>query len=121
MKQKTTENLVRIDCPHEIFDVDGAYILRLRRVTVARLDSLDELARRRNKTDEEQAEMYRMMADIIPGWEGVLHPDTGDPLPNPDDDPTVFKQLDALEQLPWISRAMRTNPGNPLRSGRAQT
>ena len=118
---KTSQNtipLIRIDCPPDVFDTEGAYIMRRRRVSVARLDALDDMARRRNKSEAEQAEMYQMMVAIIPQWHGVMDPDTGEALPDPEDDPTVFRRLDALEQLPWMSKAMRTAAGNLAGSGR---
>ena len=82
--------------------MEGAFILRRKRVPVHLMDSI------RSATNE--ADVFNKVAQIVPEWSGVLDVETGEPLPNPSDDPDVFKQLDLIEQLPWIREQLSTRP-----------
>lgn len=97
-------NLIRIDCPPEIFDVEGAYIMRTRRVPVWVVDAL--------KDAKSKEEVYPLMAMIVPQWVGVVDPMTGELLMQPEDDPTVFGRLDLHEQYTWVARQFQVNPKN---------
>lgn len=96
--------LVRIDCPPEIFDVDGAYILRRKRVPIYMIDAI--------KDSGSADETYAMMAQLVPRWSGVIDVVTGEKLPHPEDDPTVFSKLDMIEQIKWIIESTQKNPKN---------
>ena len=87
--------LIPMNAPESIFDVEGAVIYRRKRVPVWRVDEL--------RTSETPEEVYSRLANLVPRWEGVVDCETGEPLANPEDDPSVFGHLDSREQMPWIS------------------
>lgn len=95
----TTPTTIAIPLPADIFDTEGGVIYRAKRISAARIDAL--------RMSSNSVELYENLAVIYPRWEGVTSAETGEPLPNPEDDPTVFNHLDALEQLPWISEQLR--------------
>lgn len=97
--------MVTIACPADIFDVEGAYIQRRKRVPVWMVDEL--------KGSKSAAAIYPLMAQIVPRWHGVADPVTGEALPDPQDDPTVFSKLDVFEQFPWLVERLQVNPKNP--------
>lgn len=105
--------LVQIDCPPEIFDAPDAYILRRKRCPVAKLDAM--------KTSKTAEELYDHMADLIPQWHNIVDVETGELLPNPEEDPQVFGRIDAFEQLVWLSEKLQVKPSNPNGSGPART
>lgn len=96
--------LVRIDCPPEIFDVDGAHIMRRKRVPVYLVDDI--------KGSQSSEETYALMAQLVPRWNGVIDVVTGEPLANPEDDHSVFSRLDVIEQIKWIIEVSQKNPKN---------
>jgi len=100
--------LIRIDAPADIFDVPDAYVMRRKRVPVALVDEMAEL-RRLNKADAKD-NLYAIMAQVYPEWQGIVDVVTGEALPNPADDAAVFDRLDVIEQLPWLGQMMRANP-----------
>lgn len=113
-EKKTADNakLVMFDCPPELFDVDGAYVMRRKRVPVWRVNAIKEV-----KRDED---LYTHLAVLIPCWQGVVDVDTGELLPNPEEDQAVFDRLDVVEQLPWLAEILQRRPGDP-KSGRSRT
>lgn len=98
---------VLIPAPEEVFDVEGATITRRKRISVAAIDAMDQIRRTGNDVNA----LYRAMAELIPEWDGILHVDTGEPLPNPKEDPAAFAGLDVTEQLPWLGEVLKMNPG----------
>lgn len=101
--------LVRVDCPPEIFDVEGAYILRRKRVAVWKLDAV--IATKPGQEDQ----AYKLIAELVPQWHGVVDVDTGENLPNPEDDPSVMSKID-VEQFLWLNEALRILPGKLAKS-----
>lgn len=98
--------LVRFNCPPELFDTTGAYILRRKRVAVWKLDAI-------KASKDASAEVYPMMAELVPQWHGVLDVDTGQPLPHPGVDAAVLSHLDT-PQLTWIVKMLQASPdANP--------
>lgn len=96
--------LIEIPAPADIFDAEDVVIFRRKRITVARVDAV-----RSAQTSED---VYKNLAVIFPKWENVLDAETGEPLPNPEDDYLAFSRLDSIEQLPWFSEQMNPNAGN---------
>lgn len=96
--------LVRIDCPADIFDVEGAYIMRRKRVPVAMADQLLVI---KNK-----AEGYPIIAALIPQWHGIIDVETGEALEDPENNVNVFDRLDVIEQIPWLFDALKVLPKN---------
>lgn len=100
MAQKTNNPaVIKIELPEEVFDAPDAVIYRLKRVSVARIDAL--------RSAQTAQEVYKNLAVIYPRWSGVLDSETGEELPSPEADPTVFERLDSLEQLPWLNEQLR--------------
>lgn len=97
--------LIKIECPPDIFDVEDAYVMRRKRVPVYRVDQI------RQAVQSEEA--YDALAFIFPEWEGIVDVETGEPMPNPSDDPSVFGKLDRLEQLPWFAQQIQANKNDP--------
>lgn len=110
---KDAVKLVRIDCPPEIFDVEGAYIMRRKRIAVWKLDTI-----RAFKLGQED-DMARLYADLVPQWGGIVDPDTGQALPSLADDPKALFQLDN-EQVGWLTQMLQVMPGK-LKSMNGQT
>lgn len=96
--------LVTIPCPAEIFDVEGAYIQRRKRVPVWMVDEMKGFS----KADD----IYPLLARIVPRWHGVTDPETGEALADPQDDPLVFGKLDIFEQFPWLVEQLQVTPKN---------
>lgn len=117
MLEHQTVACVIIECPEEPFDVrgegEGVSITRRKRIAIWRIDDL--------KSTREPAEMYRKLADLVPRWSNVRDVETGEPLPDPEGDPTVFTRL-SFDQLTWISQALKMSPGKlPKAPGAAPT
>jgi len=93
--------LIPIQAPEHIFDTKNAVIYRVRRVPAYRVDEM--------RTSKNSDDVYRHLANFFPEWDGVIDPETGDALPNPKDDYTVFSRLDVTEQLPWINSQLAPN------------
>lgn len=111
---KDVVKLVRIDCPAEIFDTEGAYIMRRKRIAIWKLDSI-----RAFKPGQED-DMARLYADLVPQWHGIVDPDTGQPLDNLADDPKALFQLDN-EQVGWLTQMLQVMPGKLPKSMNGQT
>lgn len=95
--------LIRIECPPQIFDVEGAYIMRRKRVAIHKLDAIKRL-----KAGQED-EMYGIFADLVPMWSGVLDVEDGSELPNLSDEPSGLSKLDS-EQLGWLTSILQASP-----------
>lgn len=91
----TQKELITIQAPKGVFDVDGAVVYRKKRISVAMLDSLLRV--------ESSEAGYQIFARMFPRWDGVIDVDTGGVLPHPEDDPSVFGRIDAIEQLAWFA------------------
>lgn len=104
-KSKTADGiaLIRIDCPPDVFDVDGAYIMRRKRVAVYKMDAM------RNFKPGQEEQMYEIFADLIPQWNGIVDVETGEPLANLEDEPTGLTKLDN-EQLQWLTKMLQASP-----------
>lgn len=89
---------ITVPLPVEMFDVDGATAERRRRVSVQRVNDLHAI----RKASGDESDLYAALADIWPRWDGVIDVDTGEPLPNPEDDPGVFRRIDMGDQLGWL-------------------
>lgn len=98
--------LIGIEAPGAIFDVSDGLVFRLRRVPVA---LVDEFA----GADSGEA-ACAVLARIFPRWKQILDVQTGEPLPNPSEDPSVFMRVDAVEQLPWFGEQIRARPNPTL-------
>lgn len=94
--------LVEIPCPPELFETENAYIERRKRIPVWKIDDL--------KLSKSSQEMYTKVAPLIPRWVGVRDCETGELLPNPEEDPTVIGRLD-MEQQQWLGDTLRMLPG----------
>ncbi|MCL4867746.1 MAG: hypothetical protein KJ063_02160 [Anaerolineae bacterium] len=106
--------LVRIDCPEDIFDVPGAFIMRRKRVAVWKLDSIKAF-----KPGQED-DLKSLYAELIPQWHGVLDVDNDEPLANLEDDPDGIFMIDA-EQLTWLTRILQASPNNLPKSTSVRT
>lgn len=95
--------LIQVPCPEDVFDVDGAYVMRRKRIAVWKLDAISALKK------GEEDKMCQIYADLIPEWEGVLDVETGEPLANLADNPDGLLSLDS-EQLTWLSQLLRVSP-----------
>lgn len=95
--------LIRIECPEEVFDVEGAYIMRRKRVPVYVLDSIKAF-----KPGQEE-EMYALFAKFVPHWDGVVDVETGEQLPDLADEPHGLTKLDN-EQLQWVVKMLQASP-----------
>lgn len=95
--------LIRIECPPQIFDVEGAHIMRRKRVAIHKLDAIKALR------PGDEGKMYAIFADLIPAWSGVLDVDTGEALPNLTDEPEGLSRLDN-EQLGWLTSILQASP-----------
>lgn len=93
---------ITLEAPEEIFDVEGATIERRKRIPLWRVDAM--------RTAQSSEEVYEQMAAIFPAWNGIVDVETGEPLPNPEDDPSVFGRLDKMEQMPWLGVQIGTQP-----------
>lgn len=98
---------VTIPLPEEIWDVEGATVKRRKRISVARMDDLQDIA----QEAQDPEALYSNLAELIPSWEGVLDVETGEPLPDPQDDPMVFSRVDITEQFPWLMELLKMTPG----------
>jgi len=107
------KGFVRIDCPPELFDAEDAFVMRRKRVPVYRVNAI------KSATQDDQ--LYKDLAVVFPKWQGITDVETGDELPNPEDDPTVFSRLDLFEQLPWFGDMLQVKPTNPKKSTRNRT
>lgn len=99
---------VTIDLPEDVFDTSGATIERRKRIAVAKFDQIQALTKDPKAKPEQ---MYQLLAEMIPRWDGVLSVETDEPLPNPEEDHTVFQWLDMTEQLPWLIEVCQMSPG----------
>ena len=100
IKAKTKPNkTIAIPGPSSVWDMEDVVIHRLRRIKVKRIDQL------RNSQNTE--ELYKHLAIIFPSWHNVVGCETGESLPHPSDDPTVFDRIDNLEQLPWLREQLQ--------------
>jgi len=63
----------------------------------------------KSATDEKQ--VFDILAQYIVAW-NLDDVETGDPLPQPYQNPEVFDDLDILEQFPWILDTLFLNPPN---------
>ena len=113
MSKQKKGKLVQIDCPPELFDAEDAYVMRRKRVPVYRVNAI------KSATQDEQ--LYQDLAGVFPEWHGITDVETGEELPNPEDDPTVFSRLDLFEQLPWFGEMLQVKPKNPKKSIRNRT
>jgi len=114
MKNKSkSKKMVRIDLPAAVFDVEGAYVMRKKRIAIWRLDAIKECT----TADE----VYSLVAALIPTWYGVLDVDTDEPLGDPELDPKVFGHLDAQEQWPWLVGCLQASPKGQASRGPDQT
>lgn len=104
-KTKTSEGvaLIRVECPEEVFDVEGAYIMRRKRVPVYVLDAIKGF-----KPGQEE-ELYVLFAKFVPQWSGVVDVETGEPLPDLADEPHGLTKLDN-EQLQWLVKMLQASP-----------
>lgn len=96
--------LVRFDCPPELFDTQGAYILRRKRIAVYKLDAIKAIK-------DESEKVYPLLAELVPQWQGVLDVETGGELANPETNTDVLKHLDT-PQLTWIVKMLSADPGD---------
>lgn len=113
MSKSNQPKLIELKAPENIFDVEGATIMRRKRIPLWRVDAM--------RIAESSEEVYEQMAACFPRWEGIVDVETGEPLPNPEDDPTVFSKLDKMEQMPWLGQQIGTQPdpnGSRSRRGR---
>ena len=64
--------------------------------------------------------VYECLASFFPEWDGIIDVETGEPLANPSEDPSVFGRIDRFEQLPWFAQQIQVRPapnGNRSRQG----
>lgn len=94
-KKKADQNLIEIPLPEDIFDVPGASVSRSKRVSFQKVVEIRKKSRTTGVPWQELAEIY-------PEWHGVIDATTGEPLPNPSEDPMIFAQLDYADQVPWF-------------------
>lgn len=102
--EKNKVKLVRFDCPPELFDTQGAYIMRRKRIAVYKLDAIKDI---RDESDK----VYPLLAELVPQWHGVLDVETGEELPSPEMDATLLAHLDT-PQLKWIVKTLSADPGD---------
>lgn len=106
MASERKQELIAVDAPEEIFDVNGATISRRRRVAIQAIDDM--------KASKTADELYQKLAELIPAWNGIVDVDTGEALPSPAEDPKVFGRLDT-EQLGWLSGKLLQTPLGDLK------
>ena len=92
----------RFECPADIFG-PGKYVVRKRYMK-------EKVARHIRQTADDE-EVYAILAEYIVEW-NLDDPDTGEPLPQPYQNPEVFGELDVLEQLPWLLETLFARPPN---------
>ena len=107
---------VTITLPEDVFDVEGATVVRRKRVSVAEVDRLRNLGKTVKDPKDAEEELYEGMAKIWPRWDGVVDVDSGELLPNPETNPFVFARLGITEQLPWFMGAgLKVRPNGKRR------
>lgn len=107
---------IDIPLPEEVFDVNGAFIIRRKRIPTYRVDALFQI--RQSDDPDKTQKLYAAVAEFFPRWQGVVDCETGETLPNPEDDPTVFSRLDVTEQWPWIMNTGLTYSPNSRKGQR---
>lgn len=94
---KSHHETIQIPLPEELFDAPDAVVRRRKRVSVALVNKIRQLAR-----GAAGESLWQALADVYPAWEGVCDVDTGEALPNPQEDPLAFIHLDYTEQVAWF-------------------
>jgi hypothetical protein len=108
---KDAVKVIRVDCPPEVFDVEGAYIMRRKQVAVWKLDTLK--AAKQNDTVSE------LLKDLVPDWHGVVDVESGEPLPPLSEQPNGWLQL-STDQVAWILETLQSRWNNLPKSTNGQ-
>jgi len=95
----------RVNCPSDVFGKD-AYFLRKRFIKTRQIQILEGIVQSGdlNKVHEE-------LAKYVLEW-NVKDAETGDPLPQPYQNPDALAELDFGEQLSWILQKGFFEPKN---------
>lgn len=100
-KKKSGPVLVRVDLPPEIFDVEGAFVMRRKRIPVEKIDQM--------RAAKESAQIYGHMAYFMPKWSGLVDCE-GDPIEKqPEENPGIFGTLDVTEQFPYLVELVKSS------------
>ncbi len=90
-------DLIEIPLPVDRFDVVGATVTRVRRISFRLVRDVRRMA---HTGDPALAET---LAKIYPRWEGVVDCDDGEtPLQHLKDNPQEFFRLDYADQVTWL-------------------
>ncbi len=110
-QQAESSNLKRFEAPEHIFG-PGKWVMRRRKI---KLKVQEEI---RNWPEDDVDGFFAFLARLIPQW-NLDDCETGEPLPNPEDDPSVFGELDIEEELPWVMGLLNPSPAaSTAKSGR---
>ena len=90
--------VVRFECPEAVFDGDGYWVERTKRVKARAIERIADSI--------PLEEARRILAQHYVAW-NLKDPLTGEALAQPWGNPQAFGELDAVEQLPWLARKMR--------------
>ena len=96
----------RLDCPPDMFGEDK-FVTRKRRIKTKVVRQMEAAV----KTRMDFGELYELMARYTIEW-NLDDIDSGEPLPQPYENPEVFDELDSGEQLPWLVNTVFLNPPN---------
>jgi hypothetical protein len=91
---RTNGHLKQFDAPEDIFG-PGKYVKRLPKLKTKTVDRLKKW----NEKDE--TGFYQEVARLIPEW-NLDDCETGEPLPQPKDDPSVFTELEVAQEFKWV-------------------
>ena len=98
----------RFNCPADLFG-PGKFIDRRRFIKTRNITALENAI----KVDQDLQKAHGIMARYIAEW-NLDDCETGEPLPQPGENPDVFNDVDTGEQLVWIVNEVFLSP-NPQR------
>lgn len=95
----------RVDCPSTIFG-EGAYFLRKRFIKTRQIQVLESVVQ-----SGDLGKINKLLAEYVWQW-NIVDAETGDPLPQPYQNPDAFGELDYGEQLSWVLQKGFFEPKN---------
>jgi len=105
--QKVLAATIRFEAPEEIFGEDK-WVERRRKI---KLKVQDQIL---NWSNDDYEGLCAFLATLVPRW-NLDDFDTGEPLAYPEDDPTVFGELDQEEEFPWVMELLNPQKASSRR------
>jgi len=97
----------RVECPAPIFGPDK-YLIRKRHIKTRSIRKLEDSI----KVNQDFDECYGILARYTLEW-NIDDCETGEPLPQPHNNPDVFDDLDTGEQFAWLMNEVYLSPNFP--------